>query len=289
MKSIQDCYKLNNGVEIPCIGFGTYKVTDAGGAEMIREAVKCGYRYFDTAAFYKNEEELGRALALSGIPRHEIFLSSKVWKTDMGAEGTRRSFEESLRKLHTDYLDLFLIHWPRPDLENKNWRGLLAETWKAMEDLYRAGKIRAIGVSNFLPHHLDVLSEVSKICPAADQLEFHPGYTQEAAVTYCREKGILVQAWSPLGRSRVLAHPLIQELSGKYKVSPAQLCIRYALQRGVLPLPKASEARRMRENQDVFAFEIEREDMHRITSMPPSGWSGEHPDFEKACTRQNTF
>lgn len=281
MKSMYDCYKLNCGVEIPCIGFGTYKSTDVSGAKVIEMALESGYRYFDTAAFYKNEEEIGEAIAMSGIPREELFLASKVWKTDMGADGTRRSCVASLEKLRTDYLDLFLIHWPRPNLEEKNWRSLLAETWEAMEELYREGKVRSIGVSNFMPHHLEVLFKTADICPAVNQVEFHPGHTQEAVVDYCREKEILVQAWSPLGRSRVLKHPLLQELSGKYHVSAAQICIRYILQRGMLPLPKASSCERMKENQDVFGFEIDREDMHRISSMPPVGWSGEHPDFAR--------
>lgn len=281
MEHMYDCYELNNGVRIPCIGFGTYKATDGNGEETIKTALEAGYRYFDTAAFYKNEEEIGRAVRNSGIKREELFLSSKVWKSEMGAERTKVSFEESLRRLGTDYLDMYLIHWPRPDLDTREWRKLLAETWRAMEELYREGKVRAIGVSNFLPHHLEALSEASDILPAADQIEFHPGYTQELTVDYCKEKGILVQAWSPLGRMRVLKHPLLLELSEKYQVSPAQLCIRYALERGVLPLPKASSYERMKQNQEVFGFKISEEDMLRIGTMPPAGWSGEHPDFER--------
>lgn len=275
-----DCYELNNGVKIPCIGFGTYKAAESG-EETIRTALEAGYRYFDTAAFYDNEEIIGRALRESGVRRRELFLASKVWKTDMGAEKTKASFEESLRKLETDYLDLYLIHWPRPDLIRKDWEELLIETWRAIEELYRKGRVRAVGVSNFMPQHLEVLFRTTDICPAVNQIEFHPGHTQEQVLSYCRRKGILVQAWSPLGRSRVLSHPLLTELSEKYRVSPAKLCIRYALQRGVLPLPKASSPERMKENQDVFGFEISVEDMYRISTMPPAGWSGEHPDFKR--------
>lgn len=280
MKSIGDCFELNNGVRIPCIGFGTYKAA-GNGAGVIEEALRSGYRYLDTAAFYDNEEEISEAVRASGIKREELFLVSKVWKDDMGAKGTRAAFEESLRKLKTDYLDLYLIHWPRPDLETGDWKEILTETWKVMEELYREGRIRAAGVSNFMPHHLEVLFDAAELCPAVNQIEFHPGHTQEFTVNYCKEKGILVQAWSPLGRRRVLEHPLVLELSEKYHVSPAQLCIRYALERGVLPLPKASSPERMKENQNVFGFEISREDMYRISSMPPAGWSGEHPDFER--------
>lgn len=279
-------YRLNNGIEIPCIGFGTYKATDGTGAERIREALKAGYRHFDTAAFYENETEIGEAVAAFKIPREELFLTSKVWKEDMGAEKTGKSFEASLKRLGTGYLDLFLIHWPRPDLE-KDWKEPLAETWKVMEELYRAGKVKAIGVSNFMPHHLEALFRSADICPAVNQIEFHPGHTQETTVAYCQEKGILVQAWSPLGRKRVLEHPLLKELSETYGVSPAQLCIRYALQRGVLPLPKASSYERMKQNLDVFGFEISAEDMYRISSMPPAGWSGEHPDFERVYFTQH--
>lgn len=281
MKSISDCFELNNGIKIPCIGFGTYKATDGNGALVIEEALKAGYRYFDTAAFYNNEEEIGEAVRASGIKRKELFLASKVWKGDMGAEGTKASFEASLRKLKTDYLDLYLIHWPRPDLETKEWKDILIETWGVMEEFYREGRVKAIGVSNFMPHHLEVLLNTTEVCPAVNQIEFHPGHTQELTLNYCKEKGILVQAWSPLGRKRVLEHPLLLELSKKYNVSPARLCIRYAHERGVLPLPKASTPERMKENQDVFGFEISREDMYRIGSMPPAGWSGEHPDFER--------
>ena len=279
MESMYDCYKLNNGVRIPCIGFGTYKAAAGNGAEGIETALRAGYRYFDTAAFYQNEEDIGRAVIRSGIDRKELFLSSKVWSGDLGEEGTRRSFENSLEKLQTDYLDLYLIHWPCPNHDYKDWKHLVLETWKVMEELCREGRIRAAGVSNFLPQHLEVLAENSEMVPAVDQIEFHPGHTQEMTVSYCQERGIIVQAWSPLGRKRVLEHELLTELSEKYGVSPAQLCIRYAVQRGVIPLPKASSYDRMKQNQDVFGFEISREDMYRIGTMPPAGWSGEHPDF----------
>lgn len=281
MKSMYDCYELNNGVRIPCLGFGTYKATDGNGVEGIRAAIDAGYRYFDTAAFYQNEEDIGTAVARSGIDREEFFLSSKVWSGDPGAEKTRRSFANSLEKLRTDYLDLYLIHWPCPNHDYKDWKPLVLETWQVMEELCREGRIKAVGVSNFLPQHLEALAEGSGTVPAVDQIEFHPGHTQEVTVRYCQERGILVQAWSPLGRRRVLAHPLIIELSEKYGVSPAQLCIRYAVQRGVIPLPKASSRERMKQNQDVFGFEISREDMYRIGTMPPAGWSGEHPDFAR--------
>ena len=281
MKSIHDCYELNNGVKIPCIGFGTYRATDGCGAEGIKEAIKAGYRYFDTAAFYENEEEIAGAIRQTGIDRKELFLASKVWKTDLGYENVKKAFAESLERLQTEYLDLYLIHWPLPEAGYADWKSLDIDSWKAMEELYQAGKIRAIGLSNFLPHHIENLLCNTEIRPAVNQIEFHPGHTQEITVDYCKKHGILVQAWSPLGRKRVLEHPLLLELAEKYKVSTAQICIRYAVQRGIVPLPKASSIKRMRENQDVFDFEISIEDMYRIGAMQPAGWSGEHPDFEQ--------
>ncbi len=281
MKSIQDCYELNNGVKIPCVGFGTYLATDGCGIEGIKKALEAGYRYLDTAAFYENEEEIAEAIAQSNVKREELFLSSKVWKTNLGYENVKREFAKSLERLKTDYLDLYLIHWPLPEAGYAEWKQLDIDSWKALEELYMEGKVRAIGLSNFLPHHIENLLQNTEICPAVDQLEFHPGHTQEITVDYCKKHDILVQAWSPLGRRRVLEHSLLLELAEKYHVSAAQICIRYALQRETLPIPKASSFERMKENQDVFGFEITAEDMYRIGTMQPVGWSGEHPDFEQ--------
>ena len=281
MKSMHDCYELNNGVKIPCMGFGTYKSSDGCGTQGLKTALEAGYRYFDTASFYGNEELIAQAMKEAGVKREEMFLSSKVWKADMGYENVKKTFAESLKKLDTDYLDMYLIHWPLPEVGYKDWKQLDIETWKALEELYKEGKVRAIGLSNFLPHHIENLLEHTEIVPAVNQLEFHPGHTQEVAVQYCQEKGIFVQAWSPLGRKRVLEHPLLAELADKYGVTTAQICIRYAVQRQVIPLPKASTVERMKQNQDVFGFEISAEDMYRIGTMQPTGWSGEHPDCER--------
>lgn len=274
-------YILNNGVEIPAIAFGTYKATDGKSADVIRAAIEAGYRYFDTASFYGTETYLAQAVRESGISRDEIFIASKLWKTEMGYENVKYAFERSLDKLNTDYLDLYLIHWPLPDPEYKDWKQLDKETWRAMEELYQAGKVRAIGLSNFLPHHIDNILEDCTVRPAVDQIEYHPGYSQEAAVQYCKERNILVQAWSPIGRQRVLEEPLVLELAGKYAVSPAQICLKFAVQRGIIPLPKSSSVERMKENLDLYSFEMEREDIWRLATMPQAGWSGEHPDRER--------
>lgn len=282
MNSIKDCYTLNNGIQIPCIGFGTYKAAEGDNIQILKTAIDAGYRYFDTASFYGTEEYLGEAIKQSQIPREEFFIVSKMWKEEMGYDKTKQAFADTLKRLGTDYLDMYLIHWPRPDAECQEWKKLDADTWRAMEELYEENRIKAIGLSNFLPHHIENILEHCKIKPAAVQLELHPGYMQEAAVRYCEEQGILLQAWSPIGRQRVLKESLLIELAEKYQVTPAQICLRFLIQRGIVPLPKSSSMERMKQNMDVFGFEISREDMYRIAVMPQAGWSGEHPDPELA-------
>lgn len=273
---MEHTFTLNNGVVLPAVGFGTYKA-DQGGEQVLRDALAAGYRYFDTASYYGNEELIGQVLQESGIPRSQLVLASKVWKTDMGYRQALDAFDASLRRLRTDYLDLYLIHWPRPDM-TADWRQLDLDTWKALEELYDAGKVRAIGVSNFLPHHLQNLLEHCRIIPAVDQVELHPGYSQEGVRALCQAHNILVQAWSPIGRARMLGDPLLVELAAGYGVSPARLCLRFALQLGVLPLPKSSAPQRMAENLDLFSFEISPQDMEAILAMPQTGWSGLDPD-----------
>lgn len=281
MKNIYDCYTLNNGVKIPCIGFGTYKAAPENNENVIRTAIKTGYRYFDTASFYETESFIGEEIINSGIPRSDFFLTSKMWKSEMGYENTKEAFQKSLDRLQTDYLDLYLIHWPLPSPDYQAWKELDIETWKAMEELYGEGKIKAIGLSNFLSHHIENLWEYCEVKPMVNQIEFHPGYSQEATVKYCQEREIQVQAWSPLGRMRMSAEPLMIELAGKYNVSVSQICLRYAVQRNIIPLPKSSSVTRMKENQDLFSFNISKEDMQRLETLPQIGWSGEHPDRER--------
>lgn len=263
---------------LPLVGFGTYKATDIDGKENILRAFEAGYRYLDTAAFYFNEEDIGQAIKESGIAREELFIASKVWRTELGFEKTLKSCEESLKKLDTDYLDLYFVHWPRAD-RKAGWEEVLIQTWKAMEKLYEEGKVIAIGVSNFLPHHLEVIKQIWKIKPAVDQLELHVGYMQERACTYCRENGILLQAWSPLGRGRVMKEAVITEMAAKYNVSPAKLLLQFLVQQNISVIPKASSLERMKENLDVSSFEITENDMYFLSCLPQMGWSGEHPDF----------
>lgn len=280
MNNNNNCFTLYNGVTISCIGYGTYKAADANSCDIIATAAKAGYRFFDTASFYGTETFLAEALKQVGLSRNEVFITSKVWKAEMGYNETLEAFERTLKNLDTDYLDLYLIHWPRYTLDGE-WKQTCIDTWKAMEELYEAGRVRAIGLSNFLPHHMDVILDNCNIKPMVNQLEIHPGYTQEAAIRYCQERDILVQAWSPLGRQRVLEEPLLIELAAKYDVTPAQICLRFLLQRGINPIPKASSFERMRNNMDIFDFSITTEDMHRLNTLPQTGWSGEHPDFER--------
>ena len=274
-------FVLRNGVQMPSVGYGTYKTTDGKDEQLISMALEAGYRLLDTAAFYENEEFIRNAIRESKIPREELFLTSKVWKTELGYEKTMKSFEQSLLRLGTEYLDLFLIHWPRPDLETKNWERLVQESWKALEDLYQQGKIKSIGVSNFLPHHLEVLKETAQVLPMVDQLELHVGYMQEATVQYCKENGIQVQAWSPLGRRRVLEEPMVLQMAQKYGVSPAQLLLKFLLQQGIAVIPKASSFERMKQNLADLEFEFSFCDLSMLRSLPQCGWSGEHPDLER--------
>ena len=233
-----ESFVLSNGMNIPAIGFGCYALTPPEQKRILLDAIEAGYRHFDTASFYQTEEALGQAVRESGLPRESFFLTTKLWRTQM--DDPRAAFEASLRALGTDYLDLYLIHWPRPDLERSDWKELDARVWDFLQELYQQGKVRAIGTSNFLPHHLMNLSARGGLLPMVNQLEYHPGYLQSAAVQYCRENHIQVSAWSPLGRRRLMDDPLLNEIAAAHQVTVPQVCLRFALQNGVLPLPKSS-------------------------------------------------
>lgn len=267
---------LNNGVKMPNLAFGTFKVNEGDDVQIILDAIEAGYRHFDTAAFYNTEEALGKAIKKSGIPREEFFVTTKVWKTCMGYEGAKKSFEESLEKLDMDYVDLLLIHWPRP-AEKSDWKKLDIETWKAFEEIYKEGKVKAIGVSNFLNHHMQNILDNCEVVPMVNQIEFHPGYIQKDVVDFDKKHGIVVEAWSPLGRERVFKDKLLNKLAEKYGKSVAQICLAFALQMDVVPLPKSSSVERMKQNMDID-FELEEEDFEKIVNMEEMGWSGLDPD-----------
>ncbi len=270
-----DCFTLSNGVKIPCIGYGTWKTEDgAQTRDSVAAAISCGYRHVDTAFAYGNEVSVGEGIRASGVAREDIFLTTKHWVTFRGYEATIATFEDSLKNLGTDYVDLYLIHWPAVEKVTPDWKELNASTWAGFEKLYKDGKIRAIGVSNFEQKHLEALGEYAEIMPMVNQIEFHPGYSQLELVKYCQNKGILVQAWSPLGSGAVLSDEGLAAMAGKYGKSVAQLCIRYALQHDVLPLPKSLKPQRIAANAEVFDFEIDEEDIAVLETMPELGFSG---------------
>lgn len=280
MKSLTDPYILRNGVGIPCIGFGTWDAPDGEIAvDSVKKALKAGYRHIDTAAIYGNEDSVGKAVRESGIPRSEIFVTTKLWNTERGYKKTLAAFEKSMKKLGLDYLDLYLIHWPANAKQFKDKaEELNNETWQAFEDLYKAGNIKAIGVSNFFVHHLEALLKNAEIPPMVNQIEYHPGFKQDETAVFCKANNIIVQAWSPLGRGKVLSDKTIAAIAAKYKKSPAQICIRWILQKGLLPLPKSVTESRIIENGDVFDFVISAEDIKAIDSLPTFGDSGFNPD-----------
>lgn len=272
-------FSLSNGVTMPAIGFGCYALAEGEQRRILLDAIAAGYRHFDTASFYGTEAALGQAVRESGVPREEFFLTTKLWRTQM--ENPRAAFEESLRTLGCDYLDLYLIHWPRPDLERTDWKELDLRVWECLEELYQQGKVRAVGTSNFLPHHLMNLESHGCLRPMVNQLEYHPGYLQSAAVRYCQERQIQVEAWSPLGRRLLLEAPLLHRIAAAHQATVSQVCLSFALQTGVLPLPKSSSLERMRENRAAAQLTLTQEELSWIATMPQTAWSGEHPDREK--------
>lgn len=277
--NLTDSFTMHNGKTIPCIGYGTYKTSEEEVYDAVIAAIKAGYRHIDTAAFYKNEAGVGRAVRECGVPREEIFVTSKVWNTDRGYENTKKAFAESMERLGLEYMDLYLIHWPA----NKKQFGdeakkINADTWRALEELYAEGKIRAIGLSNFLPHHIEELMEGAKVKPMVDQIEFHPGWAQLEISEYCRKKDIVVEAWSPLGRKDALDNEVLREIGAKYQKGTAQVCIRWVMQHGILPLPKTVNPDRMAENADVFDFELTAEEMRTIDELKNLGGQCALPD-----------
>ena len=278
LSSVQSRVTLSDGHTMPCVGFGTWMIKDdLNGAEPILEAIRAGYRHIDTASLYNSERSVGEAVRLSALPREEFFITTKVWKDDLDGEKIRISLEKSLSRLGMDYVDLFLIHWPRADYDDLNWAARLNAAWYEMIKLREEGLTRSIGVANCLPHHLQALPDEEK--PVVDQFEFHPGYTQQDTVEYCQARGIQVQAWAPLGRGLCLENAVIREIAREAGVSPAQVCIRFALQKGAVPLVKSAHPQRMRDNAAVFSFTLSKEQMERLENLPyKSGWSGEHPD-----------
>ena len=279
MKSLTDCFVLPNGVNIPCIGFGTWQTpSDEEGLNAVLAALEAGYRHIDTAAVYGNEHMVGEAVRKGGVPRDQLFITSKLWNGAHGYESALEAFDQTMEKLGMDYLDLYLIHWPNPAAFRDRWQQANADSWRAMEELYAAGRIRAIGISNFHPRHIEPLLGTAKIVPMVNQIRLCPGDTQDDVVDYSRSKGMLMQAYSPLGLGKIFDVPEMIALAGKYGKSIAQICVRWSLQRGYLPLPKSVSAARIRENADVFDFELSDDDVRLIADLKGCVGYSQDPD-----------
>lgn len=263
-------YQLPNTVKIPQIAFGTWRLPDAPETvNTIKTALSAGYRHIDTAAKYENEASVGQAVRESEVPRDQIFVTSKLRNTQRGYETTLADFDRALRTMKLDYLDLYMIHWPAGSAYYTDWDQINLETWQALEKLYHDGKVRAIGISNFWPHHIKALTDHCEIPPMVCQLKFHPGFTQPEASRFCQYSNMLVEAYSPLGAGKLLTSPVLLQLAEKYKKSTAQICIRWCLQHNVLPIPKSSNLERMKQNLDVYDFNLSNEEMLMLDELDP--------------------
>lgn len=270
-KSLQGTTTLHNGVKMPYFGLGVYKVEDGNEViQTVKTALEVGYRAIDTAALYNNEEGVGQAIKESGIPREDLFITTKVWNTDQGYDNTLKAFDTSMKKLGLDYLDLYLIHWPGKDK--------YVETWHALGKLYKDGRVRAIGVSNFHIHHLHTLMEQSDEKPVINQVELHPYLSQKELITFCQNEGIAVEAWSPLGRGWLLNDPTLVEIGKKYGKTAAQVTLRWHLQNEVIVIPKSVTPSRIKENAEIFDFELTEEEMKKIDSLNKNERTGKDPD-----------
>lgn len=268
--NIRSRVKLNNGIEMPWLGLGVFESREGSEVEnAILTAFEYGYRSIDTAAMYLNEKGVGNAVKKSGLPREEVFLTTKVWNSDQGYKNTIQAFEKSLEKLQTEYVDLYLIHWPMGKVS--------LETWKAMEELYENGKIKAIGVSNFMIRHLEEFLPECQIKPTVNQIEFHPELVQADLLDYCKNHNIRPEAWSPIMKGKVNDFPLLQSLAKKYGKTPVQIVLRWDIQKGVVTIPKSSNPERIRSNADIFDFELTDQEVAEIDKLDKSKRMGEYP------------
>lgn len=263
--------KLANGAEMPYLGLGVYKMTDRDETlEAIEAALDLGYRAIDTAALYYNEEEVGEAIRHSSVPREDLFVTTKVWNSDQGYDNTLRAFETSLKKLDMDYVDLYLTHWP---VEHK-----YVDTYRAIERLYDEKLIRVTGVSNHHEHHLKTILATCNVAPMVNQIEAHPYLTQEPLRAFCEQHQIAVTAWSPLGRGKVLNDETIIRIADEYNVSPAQIILRWHLQNDVIIIPKSVTASRIKENSELYHFELKNETMQQLNALNRNERFGQNPD-----------
>ncbi|MHA6483587.1 aldo/keto reductase [Paenibacillus sp. strain BS8-2] len=261
---------LHNGVSMPWLGLGVWKVKDDGETERtVQAAIEAGYRHIDTASAYGNEVGVGVGVRNSGVAREELFITTKVWNADQGYETSLAAFDRSLERLGMDYVDLLLVHWPV--------KGKYKDTWRALESIYRSGKARAIGVSNFQIHHLEDLLESSDLVPMVNQVEYHPLLTQEPLQAFCKSNRIQLTAWSPLMQGN-LDHATLADIGAKYDKSPAQVILRWDLQNGVVTIPKSTNPERIKQNGDIFDFELSAEDMSAISALNRNQRFGSDPD-----------
>ena len=264
-------FKLHNGIAIPYLGLGVYLSKEGKEVEAaIHWALETGYRHIDTASAYKNEVGVGKAIRESGLSRDELFITTKVWNSDQGYNQTLRAFDESMDRLGLDVLDLYLIHWPVKDKYK--------ETWGALEELYAAGKVRAIGVSNFLQHHLEDLLPTAKVVPMVNQMEFHPWLVQQSLLDFCKKHQIQYEAWSPLMQGRITEVPEIVNLGNKYGKTPVQIVLRWNLQKGVVTIPKSSNRDRIVSNAKLFDFELTADEINYMDSLDKHHRFGPDPD-----------
>lgn len=275
MKNLNAAAVLHNGVEMPWFGLGTSGIKDgAETAACVRAAIVNGYRSIDTAAMYGNETGVGQgvreALEEIGLPREEVFVTSKVWNSDLGYESALAAFETSLEKLGLDYLDLYLVHWPV--------KGKYKDAWRALEKLYKDGRVKAIGVCNFQIHHLEDLLQDAEIVPMVNQVEYHPRLTQKELHEFCKSHNIQLEAWSPLMKGKLLDHPVIEEIAMKTEKTPAQVILRWDIQSGVVTIPKSKTEFRIIQNSQVFDFELTHDDMDRIAALNENRRIGADPD-----------
>lgn len=267
---LQETFQMHNGVQIPKVGFGTFKIADG---EITKQAVlwalEAGIRHIDTAAIYGNEESVGAAIKESGIPREEIFITTKLWNNQHAYDDAINAFETSCEKLGVDYIDLYLIHWPK----EQN-----TEAWCALEDLYEAKKIRAIGVSNFKEHHLDEIYAMCRIQPMMNQVEFHPQFQQESLRAYCEARDILITGWGPLMQGQIFSKEVIQQLAEKHQKTMSQITLRWHYQQGVVQIPKSIKKERILENIEIFDFELSEDDLQQINTLNTHTRIGPDPD-----------
>jgi methylglyoxal/glyoxal reductase len=269
--SITDCAILNNGVKMPWLGLGVFKVEDGVlTSEVVKTGVRLGYRSIDTAMVYRNETGVGEGIRECGVPREELFITTKAWNADQGYESTLRAYEESRKRLGLDYLDLYLVHWPV--------KGKYVDTWRALVHLYKEGHVKAIGVSNFQIHHLEDVIRDSGVIPMVNQIEYHPHLSQKPLLAFCKRMGIQPEAWSPLAQGRLTDHPALADIGDRYGKTPSQVILRWDLQNGVVTIPKSIREERLRENADLFDFALTAEEMAAIDALNLDQRVGPDPD-----------